>query len=83
MLAEARELYNYTVGNEPFRSQIEEIRDNHTDYVMAKIKIRSIVFSADLQYGKDYCSRGKSCFTIQNIDSVFVKILGDMYDLWW
>ncbi|MFR3949243.1 MAG: hypothetical protein ACLTZM_20705 [Ruminococcus sp.] len=28
MLAEARELYNYTVGNEPFRSQIEEIRDN-------------------------------------------------------
>ena len=26
MLAEARELYNYTVGNEPFRSQIEEIR---------------------------------------------------------
>ena len=57
MLAEARELYNYTVGNEPFRSQIEEIRDNHTDYVMAKIKIRSIVFSADLQYGKDYCSR--------------------------
>lgn len=49
MLAEARELYNYTVGNEPFRSQIEEIRDNHTDYVMAKIKIRSIVFSADLR----------------------------------
>lgn len=52
MLAEARELYNYTVGNEPFRSQIEEIRDNHTDYVMAKIKTGALFLVLIFSMGK-------------------------------
>lgn len=81
MTAEAKELYNYVTGVEPFCSEVSELQAQKgvLSYTYAKLPLQNIIAKADRQYTKDYCSR-KSCFTELNRDAVMYQILSEMYE---
>ena len=62
MTTEARELYCYVTGSEPFANVMKHV-DN------PKL-IREIVDIASWKYGKDFCTNGESCFSDEDIVEV-------------
>lgn len=73
MTVEQRELYLFTTGTEPFKSELERTRANNVGVG----KIKSIVTKAWGAYIYDYCTPGDSPFTDEDVEEVFERILSD------
>lgn len=72
MTTEARELYCYVTGTEPFMTQINNVNMNS---VAPLITIRQIVRKAIEKYHKDYCTPGDECFSHED----FIKVSDKIY----
>lgn len=66
MTTEARELYCYVTGTEPFATIIKG-----ADRLKTVVEIVSL---AAWQYCKAYCAEGEKCFSDKDIDNVSVQI---------
>ena len=71
MTTEARELYCYVTGTNPFMNEIENI---DVESVGSIITISNVVQRAVNKYYKDYCSSGDECFSKKDIRDVVNKI---------
>ena len=70
MTTEARELYCYVTGTEPFATRIEVAKTK----VSPLIAIRQIVQDAICKYIEDYCTNGENPFTLEDYGEVANKI---------
>ena len=77
MKTEARELYCYTVGTEPFATEINNASKKMIG-VALHIEIKRIVENAKCQYIKDYCTNGYNPFTDKDSENVAMEILYDL-----
>lgn len=66
MTTEARELYCYVTGSEPFSTVIKG-----ADRLKTVVEIVNL---AAWNYCKAYCSEGESCFSDEDIDNVSIQI---------
>lgn len=71
MTVEQRELYLFTTGTEPFKSDLERTRANNVS------RIKAIVINAWRAYIHDFCTPGNNPFTDEDIEEVFERILSD------
>lgn len=71
MTTEARELYCYVIGTEPFMTEIDKV---NMQSVAPLITIRQIVRRAIEKYYKDYCTPGVECFSSEDFQEVANKI---------
>ena len=76
MTIEARELYCYTTGTEPFKSRYENLS---TKMASLTIATRGLVKDAICQYGKDYGNgNGFEIFSKEDFKECVVKIIEDV-----
>jgi len=69
MTIEARELYCFTTGTEPFATKAKELKNDLT-------KLKNLVSDAAGTYHSWYCTKGTRCFTSKDVDDVVVAIYG-------
>lgn len=85
MTLEAKELYFYCTTVEPFCANYKNLHTvkarSGLYYSSAKNTVREIVNHAVKSYTKEYCSKGKKCFTEQDRDSVCYRLLSQLFDL--
>ena len=68
---EARELYLYTTGTEPFKSTVEATEPRFVN------TLKEIILDARGTYCKDYCTKGEDCFSDDDVEMAWRKILGE------
>ena len=74
MTIEARELYCYATGTEPFMTEVKNL---DVERVSSIITISNIVQKAANKYHKDYCSPDCECFSSKDIRDVTNKIYAE------
>lgn len=67
MTVEARELYLYATGTEPFASMTRKAKTLAETW--------KAVRAAEKQYIKDYCTAGKSCFTEKDVEAAVIEAM--------
>ena len=76
MKTEARELYCYTTGTEPFKSRYENLS---TEMVSLTIATRVLVKDAIHQYGNEYGNgNGLEIFSVEDFKECVAKIVNDV-----
>lgn len=77
-----RQLYCYVEGTQPFMNILSNIALRYQKgaccYQMGENAIWNCVMSAIAKYTQDYCSENTSCFSLDDIEEVYKKVVADI-----
>lgn len=77
-----RELYCYVEGTQPFMNILSNIALRYQKgaccYRTGENAIWNCVMSAIAKYTQDYCSENTSCFSLDDIEEVYKKVVADI-----
>ena len=77
-----RELYCYVEGKQPFMNILSNIALRYQKgaccYRTGENAIWNCVMSAIAKYTQDYCSENTSCFSLDDIEEVYKKVVADI-----
>ena len=77
-----RQLYCYVEGTQPFMNILSNIALRYQKgaccYRTGENAIWNCVVLANAKYTQDYCSKNTSCFSLDDIEEVYKKVVADI-----